>query len=80
MRWSAQVLEHAVVIARNGLASAASDVGVGVGLLKAGAAGARLNVDINVGSVKDSGYADAVRSETRQLSDAIEKTSAAASA
>jgi formiminotetrahydrofolate cyclodeaminase len=80
MRWSAQALEHAVAIGRYGLSSAASDVGVGVALLKAGAAGARLNVDINVGSVKDSSYADAVRSETRRLMDAIEKSSAAVAA
>jgi len=80
MRWSAQALAHAVAVARHGLSSAASDVGVAVALLKAGGAGARLNVDINVGSVKDSSYADAVRSETRQLSEAIEKSSAAASA
>ena len=79
MRWSAQALEHAVAIARYGLPSAASDIGVGVALLKAGAAGARLNVDINVGSVKDLSYADAVRSETRQLSDAVEKRSTAVS-
>jgi methenyltetrahydrofolate cyclohydrolase len=80
MRWSAQALEHAVAIARHGLPGAASDVGVGVALLKAGAAGARLNVDINVGSVKDSGYTDAVRSQTHRLADTIEKLSVAVSA
>lgn len=80
MRWSAQALEHAVTIARHGLPSAASDVGVGVALLKAGATGARLNVEINIGSVKDSSYADAVQSETRQLSDAIQRSGAAVSA
>jgi formiminotetrahydrofolate cyclodeaminase len=80
MRWSAQALEHAVAIARHGLSSAASDVGVGVALLKAGASGARLNVDINVGSLKDSSYADAVRSEIRRLTDAIEKSSVAVAA
>ncbi len=80
IRWSAQVLEHAVSVARYGLSSAASDVGVGVALLKAGAAGARLNVDINVGSVKDSNYVEAVRSETRQLTDALERSSVAVSA
>jgi formiminotetrahydrofolate cyclodeaminase len=80
MRWSTEALEHAIVIARHGLRSAASDVGVAVALLKAGAAGARLNVEINVGSVKDGGYVDAVRSETRRLSEEIERSGAAVAA
>jgi formiminotetrahydrofolate cyclodeaminase len=80
MRWSAQALEQAAAIARHGLPSAASDVGVGVALLRAGATGARLNVDINVGSVKDSSYADAIRSEARQLSEAIERYGASVAA
>jgi len=80
MRWSTRALEHAVAVARHGLSSAASDVSVGVALLKAGATGARLNVDVNVGSVKDLSYADAVRSETQQLSEAIERLGASASA
>jgi len=80
MRWSAQALEHAIVIARHGLRGAASDVGVAAALLRAGWAGARLNVDINVGSVKDSSYADAVRAEVRDLSTAIDSSGASVSA
>jgi formiminotetrahydrofolate cyclodeaminase len=79
MRWSAEALEHAVTVARHGLRSAASDVGVAAALLKAGATGARLNVEINVGSVKDSSYVDAVRSEIRRLSDAVERSGVAVS-
>ncbi|HEY7283944.1 MAG TPA: cyclodeaminase/cyclohydrolase family protein [Vicinamibacterales bacterium] len=80
MRWSAQALEQAIVIARHGLRSASSDIGVAAALLRAGSAGARLNVDINVGSVKDSSYADAVRAEVRELSTAIDSSGASVSA
>jgi formiminotetrahydrofolate cyclodeaminase len=80
MRWSAEVLEHAVTIARHGLRSAASDVGVAAALLKAGATGARLNVEINVGSVKDASYADAVRSEILLLAGAVDRSGVAVSA
>ena len=41
----------------------ASDVKVAVELLRAGLAGAAANVEINLGSVKDAGYVQHVRSE-----------------
>ena len=53
----------------SGNANAASDVEVGLELLRAGLRGARLNVEINLGSVKDSGYVEDVRCEIQQLSE-----------
>jgi methenyltetrahydrofolate cyclohydrolase len=57
------------VARRLGNANAASDVEVGLELLRAGLRGARLNVEINLGSVKDSGYVEDVRREIQQLSE-----------
>jgi formiminotetrahydrofolate cyclodeaminase len=51
-----------------GNASAASDVQVGLELLGAGLRGAKLNVDINLESVKDADYAARVREEIQRLS------------
>jgi formiminotetrahydrofolate cyclodeaminase len=63
VRASADALAHARSVEAHGNPNAASDVGVAVALLKAGAQGARLNVEINLGSVTDSGYADRVRTD-----------------
>ena len=71
VRWSAQALEQAVVVARNGYRAAASDIGVAAALLQAGATGARLNVEINVGSVKDAAYVESVRGELQSLTAGI---------
>jgi formiminotetrahydrofolate cyclodeaminase len=67
---SAAALDQAVVIARGGHRAAVSDVGVAVALLRAGLRGARLNVDINIGSVSDTTYGDGVAAETARVSDA----------
>ena len=63
VRASAEALAHARTVEAHGNPNAASDVGVAVALLKAGAHGARLNVEINLGSVTDGGYADRVRTD-----------------
>jgi formiminotetrahydrofolate cyclodeaminase len=63
MRACADALEQAVTIGELGNASASSDVQVALELLGAGLRGARQNVEINLGSVKDAAYADAVRGE-----------------
>jgi methenyltetrahydrofolate cyclohydrolase len=63
MRASADALHHARGIAAHGNRSASSDVGVAIALLRAGACGARLNVDVNVGSVTNAAYAERVRAE-----------------
>ena len=69
VRLSAAALDQAVAVARHGHLAAGSDVGVAVALLRAGARGARLNVDINIGSVVDAAYAEAVAAETVRLAD-----------
>jgi methenyltetrahydrofolate cyclohydrolase len=74
VRLSARALDHARTIAAHGHRAAASDVGVAVALLRAGARGARLNIEINVVSIADAEYADAVRTETIRVSDAVART------
>ncbi len=70
MRRSADALRHATAIATYGFPAAASDVGVARALLGAGLAGARLNVEINLGSIRDESYAAAVRAEVERLTSA----------
>jgi formiminotetrahydrofolate cyclodeaminase len=67
MRASAEALTHGAVIAELGNANASSDVQVGVEMLRAALRGAKLNVDINLGSVKDAGYGEEVRTEVARL-------------
>ena len=70
VRLSAAALNEAITVATHGHRGAASDVGVAVALLRAGTRGARLNVEINIGGMSDTGYADAVAAETARWSDA----------
>jgi formiminotetrahydrofolate cyclodeaminase len=74
VRLSASALSAAETIAENGHAGAASDVGVAVALLRAGLHGARLNVEINLESVRDQAYAGATRSEVEQLARGASET------
>jgi formiminotetrahydrofolate cyclodeaminase len=74
LRLTEAALDQAKTIAAHGTRAAASDVGVGVALLRAGARGARLNIEINIGSISDAAYADAVRAETIGWSDAAGRT------
>ena len=67
MRRSADALALAELVGRLGNPNASSDVKVAIGLLQAGLAGARENVDINLGSVKDAGYVQRVREEAASL-------------
>lgn len=69
MRACGEALGHARVAAELGNAQASSDVGVARELLRAGLRGAQLNVEINLRSVKDDGYAASVREETERLLD-----------
>ena len=69
MRKTAAALGLAAAVARLGNANAASDVEVGIGLLKAGLSGARQNVEINLGSVKSADYVARVRDEAARLSE-----------
>jgi formiminotetrahydrofolate cyclodeaminase len=74
VRLSARALDQAKTIAAHGHRAAASDVGVAVALLRAGTRGARLNIEINVASIADTAYADAVRTETVRVCDAAART------
>src|SRR5882724_4254798 len=70
MRQSAAALDLSTAVAAHGHRAAASDVGVAVALLRAGLRGARLNVEINLGSVSDVEYAGAVAAEAARVSGA----------
>lgn len=72
MRACERVMREAEAITASGAASAASDVAVGIELLKTAARGAALNVDTNLAAVKDAEYAGRVSQEVRDLEQAIE--------
>ena len=78
MRGCAAAAEQAVVVATLGLASAASDVRVGIELLGAALRGAKLNVETNLGSVKDEVYLAKVRTDTVEFERAITHEASAA--
>jgi formiminotetrahydrofolate cyclodeaminase len=67
MRGCAEALDLAPVVADLGNPNAASDTQVAVGLLRAGLHGARHNVEINLGSLKDQDYIGGVRREVESL-------------
>ena len=71
MRASAAAAEQGVVVATLGLASASSDVRVGIELLHAALRGAQLNVETNLGSVKDADYLAKVRADVVEFERAI---------
>jgi len=67
MRLSGMALKQAETVAAHSHRAASSDVGVAVALLGAGFRGARLNVEINLGSLNDQAYVEAVKSELERL-------------
>jgi formiminotetrahydrofolate cyclodeaminase len=67
MRACGLAAQHGQTVARHGNPSASSDVHVGLELAAAGLRGARLNVEINLGSVKDESYVARVRREVETL-------------
>jgi methenyltetrahydrofolate cyclohydrolase len=67
LRACADALAHARVVADYGNQSAASDVGVAIGLLKAAAEGAAANVRINLTGLKDEAFKTATDAETTRL-------------
>lgn len=69
VRASAEALVHAAAVAALGNPSAASDVGVAVALLRAGAHGARLNVEINLGGLADKAYAERMRRDVERAAE-----------
>ena len=78
MRASAAAAEQGAVVARFGNPAAASDLAVGLELLNAALRGARLNVEINLGSVKDAEYVERVRNDVTEFERAIAHETAAA--
>jgi formiminotetrahydrofolate cyclodeaminase len=68
MRCCAAALRHAPVVADLANANASSDVQVAVELLNAGVRGAKVNVEINLGSLKDAARVDQIRREVLLLS------------
>lgn len=69
MRKAADALAIAPVVTELGNQNASSDVEVAGALLKAGLYGARQNVEINLGSLKDQAYVERVRAEAARLSE-----------
>lgn len=67
MRACAAAAGHGAVIATLGSPSASSDVKVAFELLGAGLRGAKENVEINLGSVKDAEYLGRIRGELEVL-------------
>ena len=78
MRACSAAAEQGVVVARLGNPSAASDGQVGFELLGAASRGAKLNVDTNLGSVKDADYVARTRNEVEEFERAIGHETAAA--
>jgi len=74
VRLSAAALASAIAIAAHGHRAAASDVGVAVALLRAGARGARLNVEINIGGLSDADYAKKAAAEIERLAEAAARS------
>jgi formiminotetrahydrofolate cyclodeaminase len=78
MRACATAAEQGVVIAGLGNPSAWSDAQVGFELLGAGLRGAKLNVEINLGSMKDAEYVAKVRGEVDEFDRALRHETLAA--
>lgn len=78
LRGCLEALHHGRDVAAHGNRSAASDVGVAIGLLKAAADGAAANVRINLTSLKDTAFVEATAVETTTLAERAAAHAAAA--
>jgi formiminotetrahydrofolate cyclodeaminase len=67
MRLSSAAIAEAATIGALGNRNASSDVQSGLELLGAALRAAMLNVEINLGSLKDAGLSDAIRTEASRL-------------
>jgi formiminotetrahydrofolate cyclodeaminase len=79
MRACAAAAEQGVAVVRFGNPSASSDARVGFELLGAALRAAKLNVEINLGSVKDAAYVAAITRDVVEFERALDHESAAAS-
>lgn len=80
MRACSDAIEQAAVVAAYGNRNASSDVQVGLELLGAALRGAKLNVEINLDSVRDEEYAGRTRQEAERLTAAADSGASAARA
>jgi formiminotetrahydrofolate cyclodeaminase len=78
MRACVEAIRAAADVAALGNGNASSDVQVGLELLIAGLRGARLNVAINLGSIKDQSYVDEATTQAAQLEAEAERRRQAA--
>ncbi len=67
MRACAEATRLGDTVAERGNPSASSDVQVGLELAVAGLRGAKLNVEINLGSVKDAGFVEGAAADVARL-------------
>lgn len=77
-RLCAEALADAEALLEKGNPNAITDVGVGVMLYEAGFKGARLNVDINLGSIQDAAFVERTREEVGRLQERVDKLVAGA--
>jgi len=75
-RCAATLLSRVPLVAEKGNPNAASDAGVAALLLAAAAEGALLNVGINLCSIKDPAYVQAMEKETARISGDVERARA----
>jgi len=68
LRAATEALDHGRAVAEYGNRSAASDVGVAIGILKAAADGAAANVRTNLDGLKDERFRSETEAETARLS------------
>lgn len=78
MRRCAAAIEESVVVAALGNRHASSDIRVALELLAAGLRGAKLNVEINLDSLKDAPRVEEIRAEVARLTQEADKGAAAA--
>jgi formiminotetrahydrofolate cyclodeaminase len=62
-----KVLEMAPVTADKGNPNSVSDAGVGADMAAAGLRGAIMNIEINLGSIKDQDYVNNMKEEIKEL-------------
>jgi formiminotetrahydrofolate cyclodeaminase len=76
MRLCSSALYEATEVAAHARRSTVGDIAVAMVLLRAGAEGARLTIDANLGAIKDTTYIDTVREEFKMMSDRAEMATA----
>ena len=78
MHACSDAIEQAAVVAAYGNRNASSDVQVGLELLAAGLRGAKVNAEINLGSLKDAEYGGRTRERIARLANEADRGVAAA--